>query len=265
MICSNCFLSPCSCESGGILPAGVTGAPATTVRAVQQAVEGRTARHQQAVTFTGSHDRDVVDESPWVRRARWHFDQIPSILVAIREDMNPIRATQYDANRVQTSKGDAPAPANLDALDDADDLWAGVVLYTREVAERLHAQPPASLDVVWMHHGEVAGLPTGLTPRAVNTAGFAISEWLGVWAPDIEWLVSRDASDALFRAIRGAAARWTPDGAPRRPVPRVCGLCGEKRVGVHYVDQDGTDVPVIECAGCGATEKEGVVGDGYEA
>lgn len=263
MICSNCFLTPCSCEAGGILPAGITGQPITTHQAVLTTPEGRVARHAVAVTFTPSQTRPIMDESTWVTRFLAHIDQIPTILVAIREDTVPLRATTYDADKVQASKGDAPAPVNLIAVDDADDLWARLVPYARECSELLHATPPASLDLVWMHHGQVAGLPAGLEPRAINTAAYAVIEWLAGWVESIEWMVPREGVEDLFRSVRALAGKWTPDGVVRRATRRVCLWCGEKRVDVRYeATTDGPDALVVMCQACGATYETPPTGAG---
>ena len=121
--CENCFVTPCMCTWGGFQAPGVTVTTPAPVQAVTTPTGGRTARVLAAATTMHRSERfDDIDQSRFVSRFQWHMDQIPAILVAIREETVPLRATAYDANKVQASKGEAPAPANLHAVDDADEL-----------------------------------------------------------------------------------------------------------------------------------------------
>lgn len=255
MVCDNCFLTPCQCDTGAFLPAGVTQSAPEAFEVVLAGTETR-SDHLQALIDVQADTDPRLDTtgtpSGWEKRLRWHVDQIPTILHTIRTATVPLRATKYDANKVQASKGDAPAPVNLNAVDDADDLWALIVPVIVECGEKLHARTPPVTTASWSHHGQVAGLPHSFTPRDARNAGWQVSEWLRMWAPHLEFTDVHDGLDDLFRAIRGLAVKWTGEVQPRMFNTRACTVCGEKRVGVTYDDIDGVEHRIAACIHCGA-------------
>lgn len=249
--CDDCFLDPCMCGFG--IP-GASGSTPERFEAVQARMESRTDRLQALTTVQADDDprlhEPVGEISGWERRLRWHVDQLPVILETIREARVRLRAAKYDANRVQESRGEAPAPIDLNAVEDADDLWALIVPLVTECGEKLHARTPDAVQAAWTHHGEPAGIPATWTPRDVRNAAWHVAEWLRMWAPHLEYVDVGDSMDHLFRAIRGAAARWV-GVTPRLYRARGCGLCITGRVLIRYEDIGGVEHMTVECVACG--------------
>ena len=249
--CDERFLDPRMCGFG--IP-GASGSTPERFEAAQARVETRSDRLQALTTVQADDDprlyEPVGEISGWERRLRWHVDQLPVILETIREARVRLRAAKYDANRVQESRGEAPAPTDLNAVDDADDLWALIVPLMVECSEKVHGKLPPVAGASWTHHGQVAGLPAQWTPRDARLAGWHVAEWLRMWAPHLEFVDVGEPMDHLFRAIRGAAARWV-GVTPRLYRARGCGLCITGRVLIRYEDIGGVEHMTVECVACG--------------
>jgi hypothetical protein len=201
-----------------------------------------------------------VSRDPWVKRYTARMGSIPGVIHAARESVVPYRATRLDVPRVDGTR-EAPMPFREEGVDAADELWAQLVIYAREVAELIGGSSPSALrSAVWTVRGEPQGFQPGVTPGAAHNLALEVALWLiervdliATFSElaDTEALLFSTAQ-AIYRAM-GAAA--VPTLRARR---RKCVLCDEWGV----VASPLTDR--VWCVVCGAEyggEDDGTVAD----
>ena len=201
------------------------------------------------------------DFHSWRVRFEWHLDQVPILLTTLRTMENPLKATRYDLDRVSGSVEESRAPMRVEAVDDADDLWAALVQYVANVAELLGVPTPSAVRASWSTRGEVAGLAPTVTGREVSFLAFDLIVWLIERADRVVELPLGESEAFLFGLIRKLRARYTMPVAERPARRRTCRVCGDRAVGMEWVDDgDRIAVLVAKCARCGAIVEEGVEG-----
>lgn len=190
-----------------------------------------------------------AEERRWVYRFEAHLDQVPILVEFLRGHRVPLKAGTLD-DRVSGGGGEAPVPFRLDPVDDADDLYAALVEYAGEVAERLEVALPHSGSDVWGTFAGVQGIPAHLGPTGARNAVSRICEWLMHRAVRIRQLELTDSEEHLFALVRKLGARYTVPPVDRPSRRRVCTVCGEQAVVVAWL-LGGTGE--AECRTCGAT------------
>lgn len=187
-----------------------------------------------------------------IDRFEWHTHLILEVLHTMRGEVAQLRASVTDAVRVSGSKAEAPAPANLGAIDAADQLWAVVIAFVREAAESISVDPPAAAAQVWVQGGYVAGFRSSVNADEASQLGYMVERWLNRHVLDIiRTPALAEPLGFVFAELRKARARWLParELAPRR---RVCTVCAERAVVVTYDDLDGVEHRRVDCRVCGA-------------
>lgn len=202
----------------------------------------------------------MTGEDRWVRRYRWHLAEIPGLLMICRQTgSGGLRAAAY-GERVSGGSDVRRLPFQADGLDDADLLWAVLVLYGREVAELFGGSSPSALRYqVWSRLGEPQGLPPGLSPEGAWSLGDVVCRWLSERALSAALFSElEDSEEHLFALVRALRARY---GLVEKVVvaqrPRRCGLCGYRAVVASYETVAGRERSRVWCKVCGA-ENEGV-------
>lgn len=186
----------------------------------------------------------------WVERYEQHLDQLPVLLEHLRDRANPLKAGSMN-ERVSGGGGEAPLPFREDPVDDCDDLWAALVEYVGEVAERLQDAAPDAAGASWATSGRVRGIPAWMTPDDAYKAGFALIAWLIDRARRILALALDDSEGHLFGLIRKLSNRYVDAPPVERPAHRrTCSVCGERAVIVAWLFGDTGEA---ECRVCGAT------------
>ncbi|MGK9222268.1 MULTISPECIES: hypothetical protein [unclassified Microbacterium] len=193
----------------------------------------------------------------WEEQYTWHLDQVPALLHTIRATVLPLAASQTDKVIVSGSKADTTSlPFRLDAVDEADDLWAALVEYALEVADTLTLDRPAVLRATWFTRGHVAGIRAATSADTARAHAWEIVGWLIGHAPVIvEHDTLQAGEDHLFQLIRKARARHHIT-RPRRARPRPCAVCGDVAVLVDWAEIPGgigPAEPVGACQTCGQT------------
>lgn len=196
-------------------------------------------------------DTQITDaeEHRWTHRFEAHLDQVPVLVEFLRGHRVPLKAGAMD-ERVTGGGGDAPVPFRLDPVDDADDLYAALVEYAGEVAERLETALPITGSDVWGTYQGSQGVPAHLGPAGARRVTFQMVEWLTHRAVRIRALELADSEDHLFTLIRKLGARYMVPPIDRPARRRVCTVCGEQAVVVAWL-LGGTGE--AECRTCGAT------------
>ncbi|MFJ4174023.1 hypothetical protein [Microbacterium sp. NPDC089696] len=190
-----------------------------------------------------------LEVSRWVRRFEWHLDQLPGILEVLRADSSGLKAARL-SERVSGGGGPARLPFNVDLVDTTDDLWAAVIEYTSEVAERLGETVTDA--VTWRRSGAAVGLSSAVTGYQARVLAFAVVRWLTERSEEISGLPMNDAEDHLFGMIRRLRVQYMLPPVERPSRRRTCEACGERAVAAEWVsDALGRGVLVVECRDCG--------------
>ena len=185
----------------------------------------------------------------WRERYEQMLDQVPQLLETLRDGVNPLKAAGL-SERVSGGGGEAPLPFRADPMDDCDDVWAALVEYVGEVAERLQEAAPGATGASWAASGNVRGIGAGVSGDRAYKAGFVLIAWLIDRAEKIRDLHLVDTEQHLFGLIRKLAKRYVDAPPIERPAHRrFCSVCGEKTVLVDWVLGDSGEAV---CRVCGA-------------
>ena len=195
----------------------------------------------------------VYVDADALSRFDWHTALIPTLLHAMRAGVVPLRAATTDDVKVSRSKGAAPAPLNLNAVDDADELWAKLVIYVTEVAEQLRVDAPLAVGHVWMNNDEPAGLPAGADADDAHALGWRVQRWFDRHSQNIVDLdnVLWEQTEFLFAEIRKGRAKWLTVKDTVMPRKAFCDVCGTNNVTDEYLDVDGVEHRSTACQMCG--------------
>lgn len=203
----------------------------------------------------------MTDEKPqddrWEKRYRWHIGSIPELMMLTRQALVPLKATAY-GERVQGGGDVRRLPLNGDAVDEADLLWALLVIYAREVAYNIGGSSPSCIrDQVWSNNSEPQGLPGGVTSSGAFVLGRIVSNWLQERCLTIaEFDGLQESEDQLFAYVRSLRSRYgVQDTTDRKN--RFCGVCLSYSVTTQFEDVGGVEFTRTWCTHCG-NEVEGV-------
>ncbi|MEJ6490721.1 hypothetical protein PQI23_13425 [Leucobacter sp. USCH14] len=171
-------------------------------------------------------------ESSWSGSFKWHLEQVPFQLMHMRElAENTLAAQDTSAVVVSGTSEKARLPYRVDPADDADLLYATLIIFGREVAEKIGGASPRTLRArMWSGRDEPQGLPL-CTPSEAFAMSTEIIRWLIACTHQIahdETL--NDAPESLIDLIREVRGRY-PRAEPkfRAYQPRAC-VCGERTI-----------------------------------
>ena len=182
----------------------------------------------------------------------WHLRQVPFQVLHMRElTEHTVRAQDTAAVVVDGSGEKARLPFNASAADDADLLYATLVLFAQEVQERTGNPAPRPVRArQWRGRDEVQGLPS-CRPDEAFALTTEIVRYLIASAHQIAHGMFNDAPEQLVATIRTMLARY-PRAEPEFKAyrPRPCTTCGERTVLPRW-GADG--LAGARCDTCGQT------------
>ena len=211
----------------------------------------------------------------WRERFAWHLREVPGLLGEILKHRDPVKAARYDRELVSGSGTEGtPAPTNVDAIDDADELWAALLSFALEVDSWFNTAAeevdmPSSVvgvdgasfvdRIPEVRAARRGGVVVGVHPE-VNAAGaFDQASEL------VEWLVRRGgevkkrphlvaSAEKLEPVVRRLRLRYLVERRRAgKPMRRRCTTCGEVAVIVEWAEMVSPTKPmgVGRCADCG--------------
>ncbi|PRI11896.1 hypothetical protein [Leucobacter massiliensis] len=172
-------------------------------------------------------------ERSWSEHFEWHLRQVPFQLLHMRELAESAVAAQ-DTAAVKVSGGSEQArlPYRVDPADDADLVYATMIIFGREVAEKVGGASPRPLrERMWRGRDEPQGLPL-CTPSEAFELSTEIVTWLIACTHQIAHDGTlNDAPDDLIDLIRQMRGRY-PRAEPKFKAyrPRPCPTCGERTI-----------------------------------
>lgn len=193
----------------------------------------------------------------WAEAFTWHIRQVPFQLLHMRQLAESTVSAQDTASvRVSGSSEKARLPLRVEPADDADNLWAVLVVTAQHILEHVGGASPRTLRArMWQGRDEPQGLPV-CTPSEAFAMGTEVVRWLEACTPTIERAGElHDSIDHLTATIRKARARY-PRAEPtfKAYKPRLC-TCQttiDSTQRTIYITRIGADF-AARCDACGAT------------
>jgi hypothetical protein len=188
----------------------------------------------------------------WVARYRWHMQSIPGLIQVCRESSTGrVQAFQYDRPRISGSGDDAPLPFEAQGADDADQLWAQLVLYATEVAEKIGGSSPHVLRTAVWCTSEAQGFRAGVSGTTAALLAADVTTWLVDRAELIGTLDLDDAEEVLFSQVRALRRQYGLEDRPGVNRRYRCPLCRYPGVVATWADVAGREVCQVSCLTCG--------------
>lgn len=192
-----------------------------------------------------------MSERTWPDWLKWHLEQAPFQVMHMRElAESTIAAQDTSAVIVQGGGEKARLPYRVDPADDADNLYANLVVLGRHVAEVVGGASPRPLRArMWSGRDEPQGLPVCTASEAFSTTT-EIVQWLVAIRETLEREPDvHDQIDHVVDLIRKYRARY-PQAEPRFRAyrPRPCPTCGERML--HPTFEISAKEPTMRCDGC---------------
>ncbi|MFD5599195.1 hypothetical protein ACFWHR_03975 [Leucobacter sp. NPDC058333] len=193
-------------------------------------------------------------ERTWSGSFKWHLEQVPWLLLHMRALAESTLAAQDTAAvRVSGSSEKARLPFHINPADDADLLYATLVIFGREVAEKIGGSSPKPLRTrMWTGRDEPQGLPV-CTPQEAMGLSAEICRWLIACTHQIAHDGTlNDAPESLIELIRDMRQRY-PETEPKFKAYRpdlTCPMCKESTIAPVF---DAKGLAGYECDVCEAS------------
>jgi hypothetical protein len=162
--------------------------------------------------------------------------------------------TSKNGDGSQRAKKTAPLPFNVEAFNDANEIYSRLVFWAATFATRLNRPLPTPAARAWRtNNNRIVGLPNDITPNAARYAISVMANWLDIHLDDICGLPPAD-DVAYFqdemRDIYRINARF-----PREEQPKVADVrCPDdtcKGQVIVYAPQEFEGDRRIVCEKCG--------------
>lgn len=184
-------------------------------------------------------------------RLKHALEMVPSLVANIRAQVIPGGGASDGLPRGSRTP---PAPLSVTAVDDADTMYAKLVLWTEAIGGEMRVRQPKP--VVWSNFQEVQGFK----PVTVEVAYELISELAGWFLTHLESIcylpVVKEFHDDLCWGWEDSLGVFSLMGRypiePRNPTPaekRECQVCGRNEVFVEKPTAENPDIQVI-CGHC---------------
>jgi hypothetical protein len=151
-------------------------------------------------------------------------------------------------DEAQKLKGQPPLPFNLEAFNDANEMYSRLVYWAGILAGILEIRPPAPALHSWSDlTGSIRGLPAGVKPGTARLQVQAIAEWLRGRLNQICSLAGDDIDffHDDWKDVYRLAAKWPTRAKPRySDMPCPVSDCGA-RLAVYPPSEPGEDETIV--------------------
>lgn len=197
---------------------------------------------------------DALGRPDWLIE---NLRKIPSVIGYLRSTIAPSLQTRNEG-RVSGTPDVARPPLNVDALDEADELWAVVCSLVLDHADRAREEPPAA--IARQAFDRVGSVPrvrgfASSNPDVVLADTFAVTQWLVERA----WALALGANytvpvDELVELIQKLAVRIPQVVGYRFKAFQMwaCPECYRSEVEAVWADDQ---LAGYECEACGWTRQ----------
>lgn len=148
----------------------------------------------------------------------------------------------------QRLKGQPPLPFNVEAFNDANEMYSRLIYWGRILAGVLNIPAPAPAEHSWADMtGSIRGLPADVSPGTARLQVQAVAEWLRARLNDI-CNIEGDDIDFFhdeWKDVYRLAAKWPMRAKPRySDMPCPVSDCGA-RIAVFPPDNAGDDETIV--------------------
>lgn len=153
----------------------------------------------------------------------------------------------------QRLKGQPPLPFNVEAFNDANEMYSRLIYWGRILAGILNIPAPAPAEHSWADMtGSIRGLPADVAPGTAKFQVQAVAEWLRARLDDICGIEGDDINffHDEWKDVYRLAAKWPMRAKPRySDMPCPDDKCKGK-IAVHPPENFGDDERIV-CERCG--------------
>jgi hypothetical protein len=184
-------------------------------------------------------------------RARQRLHEAPGLIAYVRTLIVPASAQQSDGQPRGGSK-EPPAPLRVDAVDEADSVYAQLLNWVAYWSEQLQIPAPVTATYAWSNDREVQGFRAGVTPEGAAGLVQNLGTWLMLHQDAIErHEQAGEYFDDVAQLVRDLRGKFPRVSRGMRPVsPRPCPVCDEPAMGAEWHSDELTDF-TLTCAHCG--------------
>lgn len=148
----------------------------------------------------------------------------------------------------QKLKGQPPLPFNVEAFNDANEMYSRLIYWGRILAGILNIPAPAPAEHAWADMtGSIRGLPADVAPGTARLQVQAVAEWLRARLDDICGIEGDDIDffHDEWKDVYRLAAKWPMRAKPRySDMPCPISDCGA-RLAVFPPNELGDDEKIV--------------------
>jgi hypothetical protein len=219
------------------------------IRPCVRGCQKQKATDDQPALFMGALHGHYCD------RCYWRTHRALGIAAALTEhilgQVSGIQAKADDGS--QKLKKHPPLPLNVEAFNDANEIYSRLVYWTAVFATRLNQAPPAPAARAWRTEGNrVVGLPNDVAPAAARNAVRLMATWLEQRLDAICALPGTDDVDYFhdeLKDIYRTNARWPQEDQPRFAKEQCPDESCKGRIAIYPPQFAGDDQRII-CEKC---------------
>ena len=184
-------------------------------------------------------------------RARKRLHEASGLVAYVRTLMVPAAAQRGDGQPRGASK-EPPAPFRVDAVDEADSVYAQLLNWVAYWSQELAVVAPVTATYAWSNEREAQGFRAGTTPEGAGLLVQNLVTWLLLHQDKIErHQQAATYFDDVAEFVRGLRVKFPRTSRGMRPVsPRPCPLCSEPQIGADWNSEELIDF-TLTCAHCG--------------
>jgi len=207
------------------------------------------ATDDQPALIMGALHGHYCDRCYW--RTHRALGIAPGLTEHVLSLVSGIQSKQNDES--QKLKKHPPLPMNVEAFNDANEIYSRLVYWTAVFATRLNVAPPAPAARAWRTEGNrVVGLPTDVSPVAARNAVRLMANWIEQRLDNICDLTGTDDVDYFHDEMKDfyrTNARWPQEDQPRYSPAHCPDIECKGKIAIYPPQFAGDDQKIV-CEKC---------------